>query len=214
MNKKLDIISLNRKAWNNVAKKYNNSKYDSLNPLVEFFCDGIPENGYILDLGSGTGVPFAKLFVEKGFNYLGIDISSQMVEIARRNVPSANFKEMSMTDLNFEKEYDGVFSSYSMLLLSPEILKDVVKRVVKSLKANGLFYISLNEPRVKTADLDKDVICEIMGETIYSRAYTEEEIIEICSPQSLKWLKTHRENLSSEEFGIEHMMVMVFKKIT
>ena len=143
MDKKLDIISLNRKAWNIVAKKYNSSKYDSLNPLVDFFCDELPENGSILDLGSGTGFPFAKLFLEKGFNYLGIDLSSRMVEIARKNVPSANFKEMSMTDLNFDKEFDGVFSSYSMLLLNPELLKDVAKRIVKSLKEKGLLYILL-----------------------------------------------------------------------
>ena len=77
----------------------------------------------------------------------------------------------------------------------------------------GLFYISLNEPEVKNADLDEDVICEIMGETMYSRAYTEKEIIDIFSPLGLKCLKVYRKILSSEEFGIEHMMVMVFKKI-
>ncbi|MFX0074102.1 MAG: class I SAM-dependent DNA methyltransferase [Candidatus Hermodarchaeota archaeon] len=213
MDKKVDIISLNRKAWNNVAEKYDNSKYNSFNPLIEYFCNELPKNGSVLDLGSGTGLPYAKLFVEKGFNYLGIDISSQMVKLARRNVPLASFKVMSMTDLNFDNEYEGVFSSYSMLLLSPEILKDVAKRVRNSLKRGGLFYISLNEPRVKNIDLDKDVICKIMGETMYSRAYTEDEINSIFSPLGLKRIKTHREILSSKEFGVEHMMVLVFKKI-
>jgi SAM-dependent methyltransferase len=213
MDKKLNIISLNRKAWNNVAEKYNDAKYGSLNTLVEYFCNELPENGSILDLGSGTGLPFAKLFVEKGFNYLGVDISSRMIKIAQRNVPFANFEELSMTEMNFKNEFDGVFSSYSMLLLSPQLLKDVAERVVKSLKNDGLFYISLNEPRVKDADLDEDAICEMMGETMYSRAYTEEEIIAIFSPLSLKCLKIYREIQSSEEFGIEHMMAIVFKKI-
>lgn len=213
MDKRINIISLNTKAWNNVAEKYNDSKYDSLNPLVEYFCSELPENGYILDLGSGSGLPFAELFVKKGLNYFGIDISSQMIKIAQKNVPSANFKELSMTDLNFENEFDGVFSSYSMLLLTPQLFKNVAKRIVRSIKKDGLFYLSLNEPRVKGKDLDEDVICEIMGETMYSRAYTEEEILNTFTPLGLKCLKVYREVQNSEEFGIENMIVFVFRKI-
>jgi len=213
MDDKLNVILLNRKAWNKVAEKYNHAKYNSMNPLVEYFCAELPENGSILDIGSGTGLPFAELFVKKGFNYLGIDISSQMIKIAQKNVPSANFKELSMTDLNFKNEFDAVFSSYSMLLLSPQLFKDVAKRIAKSLKRDGLFYLSLNEPRVKDKDFDEDVICEIMGEIMYSRAYPEEEILSIFSLLDLKCLKIYREVQNSEEFGTEYMIVFVFRKI-
>ena len=213
MDKKLNIISLNRKAWNNVAEKYNDANYGKMNPAIDFFCKKLPERGSILDIGSGTGLPFAKLFLNKGFNYLGVDISSQMIKIARKNVPLAKFEEISMTELNYDNEFDGVFSHYSMLLLSPQLFKEVAKRVVKSLKGNGLFYLSLNEPRVKDADLDEDVICEIMGETMYSRAYTEKEILDVFTPLGLKELQIYRETQNSEEFGTEYMMVFVFQKI-
>ena len=213
MDKKLNIISLNREAWNNVAEKYDNAKYSKLNPAVDFFCRKLPERGSILDIGSGTGLPFAKLFLEKGFNYLGVDISSQMINIARKNVPLAKFEEISMTDINYNKEFDGVFSHYTMLLLNPEMLRDVAKRVVKSLKGNGLFYLSLNEPRIKDVDLDEDVICEIMGENMYSRAYTEGEILDVFTPLGLKKLQIYRETQTSEVFGTEYMIVLVFQKI-
>ena len=213
MDKKLNIISLNKKAWNIVAGKYNDANYGSLNPLVEYFCNELPKNGSILDLGSGTGLPFAKLFVEKEFNYLGVDISSQMIKIAQKNVPLANFKELSITDLNFENEFDGVFSHYTMLLLNPDMFKDVARRVVKSLKANGFFYLSLNEPSVENADLDEDVICEIMGEIMYSRAYTEGEILDVFTPLGLKKLQIYHETQNSEEFGTEYRIVFVFQKI-
>jgi len=213
MDKKLNIISLNRKSWNNVAEKYNDANYGKMNPAIDFFCKKLPERGSILDIGSGTGLPFAKLFLNKGFNYLGVDISSQMIKIARKNVPLAKFEEISMTELNYDNEFDGVFSHYSMLLLSHQLFKEVAKRVVKSLKGNGLFYLSLNESRVKDADLDEDVICEIMGETMYSRAYTEEEILDVFTPLGLKKIQIYRETQNSEEFGIEYMMVFVFQKI-
>ena len=213
MDKKLNIISLNKKAWNIVAGKYNDANYGSLNPLVEYFCNELPKNGSILDLGSGTGLPFAKLFVEKEFNYLGVDISSQMIKIAQKNVPLANFKELSITDLNFENEFDGVFSHYTMLLLNPDMFKDVARRVVKSMKVNGFFYLSLNEPSVENADLDEEVICEIMGEIMYSRAYTEGEILDVFTPLGLKKLQIYHETQNSEEFGTEYMIVFVFQKI-
>ncbi len=212
MDEKFNIISLNKKAWNNVAEKYAKAKYTSSNPLIDFFCDRLPKNGFILDLGSGTGLPFAKLFVEKGFNVLGVDISSQMIKIAQKNVPLANFKELSMTDLDYDKKFDGVFSSYSMLLLSPQLFKDVANRIVKSLKDKGLLYLSLNEPRVEGEDVDKEVIVELMGEKMYSRAYREEEILTIFSLLGMKALKIHHKIQTSKEFGIEHLIAFVFKK--
>ena len=213
MDKKLNIISLNRKAWNNVAEKYNDANYGKMNPVIDFFCKKLPERGSILDIGSGTGLPFAKLFLNKGFNYLGVDISSQMIKIARKNVPLAKFEEISMTELKYDNEFDGVFSHYSMLLLSPQLFKEVAKKVAKSLRGNGFFYLSLNEPIEKDANLDEDVICEIMGETMYSRAYTEEEIIDVFTPLGLKKLQIYRETQNSEEFGTEYMIVFVFQKI-
>jgi len=213
MDNKWNIISLNRKAWNKVAEKYDNAKYSKINPGIDFFCRELPERGSVLDVGSGTGLPFAKLFLEKGFDYLGIDISSQMIKIAQKNVPLAKFKEISMTDLKYDKEFDGVFSHYTMLLLNPEMFKEVARRVVKSLKNNGFFYLSLNEPCVENANLDEDVICEIMGETMYSRAYTEEEILDELTPLGLNKLQIYRETQNSVEFGTEYMIAFVFQKI-
>jgi len=209
MDGKINIISLNKKAWNNVAEKYAKAKYTSSNPLIEYFCNNVL---IVLDLGSGTGLPFAKLFVEKGFKVIGLDISSKMIKIAQKNVPLANFKELSMTDLDYDKKFDGVFSSYSMLLLNPQLFKDVANRIAKSLKNNGLFYLSLNEPRTEGEDVDKEVIVEIMDEKMYSRAYREEEILTIFSPLGMKPLKIHHKIHTSKEFGIEHMIAFVFKK--
>jgi len=100
-----------------------------------------------------------------------------------------------------------------MLLLNPEMFKDVARRIVKSLKANGFFYLSLNEPSVENADLDEDVICEIMGETMYSRTYTEGDILDVFTPLGLKKLQIYHETQNSEEFGTEYMIVFVFQKI-
>jgi SAM-dependent methyltransferase len=213
MEKKRDIITLNKKAWDNAAKIYEQAKYGKLNALAETFCEKLPENALILDVGSGTGLPFAKYFIDKGFKVLGVDISAQMVKLAQENVPEAEFRELSMTDLNYNNKFDGIFSNYSMLCLSPPLFKDVASRLVKSLKNNGLLYIALNEPSEVEQNLDEDVFIEVMGQEMYSRAYSEKEVLECFTRLGLSLLKIIREIVKSEEFGIEYCMRFLFKKL-
>ncbi|MFX1502864.1 MAG: class I SAM-dependent methyltransferase [Promethearchaeota archaeon] len=212
MKKKLDIISLNKKAWNNSAKIYEQAKYGDLNELAVLFCEKLPQKALILDLGSDTGRPFTKYFVDKGIKFLGIDISSEMIKLSQENVPEANFKELSMTDIDYINKFDGIFSNYSMLCLSPPLFKDVAIRLEMALKINGLLYIALNEPREVEQNPDEDVLVEIMGEKMYSRAYTEKEVLETFTPLGLTLLKIHREIVNSKEFGIEYCMRLLFKK--
>lgn len=212
MKEKFDIISLNKKAWNNAAKIYEQAKYGKLNDLAILFCETLPKGALILDVGSGTGIPFAKYFIDNGLKVLGIDISTQMVKYSQRNVPKAEFKEMAMIDIEYVNRFDGIFSNYSMLCLNPPLFKDVAGRLEKSLKKNGLLYIALNEPRNVHHDLDKNVIVEIMGEKMYSRAYTEQEVLSIFIPLGFSLFKINREIISTEQFGIEHCMRFLFRK--
>ncbi len=212
MNKKVDIISLNKQAWTRVADKYDKVNYVNINPLFYYFYENLPKGAYILDLGSGTGKPYAKLLIERGFNVLGIDISPRMVELARKYVPQAEFVELSITDIEYKNMFDGVFSSYTMLLLDPPLFEDVAKRIVRSLKKGGLFYLSLNETGEEGVDVDEEVFVEIMGEKMYSRAYSKKEVLKMFLNMGIELLKFYRETLTSKEFGIEHSTVYVFKK--
>jgi ubiquinone/menaquinone biosynthesis C-methylase UbiE len=49
-------------------------------------------SGRILDVGTGTGI-FAQAFHTKGFEVAGIDANGVMLEVARRLVPEAEFKQ-------------------------------------------------------------------------------------------------------------------------
>lgn len=44
-----------------------------------------------LDLGCGTGVPIMKYLLEQGIDVTGVDGSNHMLEIAKKNLPSAKF---------------------------------------------------------------------------------------------------------------------------
>ncbi|KKN03049.1 hypothetical protein LCGC14_1111510, partial [marine sediment metagenome] len=70
-----------------------------------------------------------------------------MVKLSQKNVLNAEFREISMIELDYVNKFDGVFSNYSMLLLNPPLFKDVAKILVKSLKNKGLLYLALNKPK-------------------------------------------------------------------
>lgn len=211
MKDNLDIIKLNKKAWDNAAEAYEQEFHGKIHSLFNYFCEKLPKGGYILDLGSGTGLPYAKLLIGKGFKVLGIDISTKMIKLAKKNVPNAKFEEISMTEINFKKEFNGIFSSYSMLLLSPSLFKETAKRIAQALKKGGIFYLCLNGPWNEDAELDTDVIIKFKGEEMYSRPYSREEILNTFIPLGMKLLKFESEIITSKTFGKENMNTYIFR---
>ncbi|MCK4440330.1 hypothetical protein KAU85_05035, partial [Candidatus Bathyarchaeota archaeon] len=63
MSKGLDVVSLNKRAWERVAEKYCRAHYGKVSEMFEFFCEKLPKGSSVLDVGCGTGLPFAKLLV-------------------------------------------------------------------------------------------------------------------------------------------------------
>jgi SAM-dependent methyltransferase len=57
----------------------------------------LPPTGLVVELGCGTGIS-SEIIVAAGYDVLGIDISPDMLAIARRRVPSAELREGSLWD--------------------------------------------------------------------------------------------------------------------
>lgn len=76
--------------------------------LYDFFGD--LENKKILDIGCAKG-RFVKRVVEKGALVTGVDLSEQLINEARKNVPHAQFLVGSATKLPFNDElFDCIYS--------------------------------------------------------------------------------------------------------
>lgn len=204
------ILDMNRKAWDSLADTYDERAISPVSDLFKEFTGLVKDR--ILDLGCGTGTPITKYMAEKGFHVLGIDLSGEMVRVASFNVPEARFLQMSMTEIPYVSEFDGVVSNFSMLLLSPAMFNEAARRIHSSLKDGGYFYLALNEPAEEMDDPDSDVIVNIMGQEMYSRAYTVEEIDDIFKPLGYTLVKFHREVQVSEEFGEEHVIEFIYRK--
>jgi SAM-dependent methyltransferase len=207
-----DPLDLNKRAWDNLAKKYDDRSGSPISDIFIKFTGKLPEKGRVLDLGCGTGLPYARYLVEKGFEVVGVDLSEEMVKAASKNVPEATFVQLSMNEITYRDKFDGVVSSFSMLLLPPDLFRETASRIHSALVEGGYLYLSLNEPAGVSDDPDSEVFVNIMGEDMYSRAYTVDEVEGYFKPLGFSLVEFHREVQVSEEFGEEHVIEFIYQK--
>ena len=180
--------------------------------VFNLFCSRLPQNASVLDFGCGPGVPFTKELVKRGFEVSAIDISNTMIKAAKRNVPGAKYTRVSMTDINFIDEFDGIFSGYTMLCLDFKNFEIAAKKAVNSLKQGGIFFLALNEPH-SPGHIESENITEIMGQKMYSRPYSIDEVREVFEKLNMKIIKVARETVSSKAYGDEHTLLVLMKKL-
>ena len=209
-----DILDLNKQAWDIIAGKYDDRSgaHKDFSDIFITFMGKLPKRGRVLDLGCGTGIPYARHLVETGFDVMGVDLSEEMVKVASRNVPRAEFAQLSMSEIEYKDEYDGVVSSFSMLLLPPDLFQQTASRIYSALFDGGYFYLSLNEPGNDSHDPDSDVFVNLMGQEMYSRGYRVEEIEGYFRPLGFSLVGFHRETQFSKEFGEEHIIEFIYHK--
>ncbi|MFH1354474.1 MAG: class I SAM-dependent methyltransferase [bacterium] len=105
--------------------------------------------GRCLDIACGTGV-ISGLLLKQGFGIIGLDISDDMIKIARVNYPKANFIEADIRDFNIEerdrKKIVMAVSFYDSLnyLLSDEDMLKMFESVARNLPDETIFLFDMN----------------------------------------------------------------------
>ncbi|MBU0758221.1 MAG: class I SAM-dependent methyltransferase [Nanoarchaeota archaeon] len=208
----MDIIELNEQGWNQIGEKAALPYLNQGNYSIVFneFCRAIPKKGAILDLGCGPGIPVTKELLDRGFKVTAIDFSEEMIKAAKKNIPQATLRKISMTEIDYANEFDGVIASYTMLCLDPDNFDMTAKKISIALKKCGFFFIALNEP--KKMYNEEDYHTKIDGQTIYSRPYSEKEITDVFSKYSMKVIQVKREIYNSDMYGKEYCLIMLLRK--
>lgn len=139
-----EISKLVEQGYNRIAEDYythrNLSKFDN---ELEEFAYLLPDNAHILDVGCGAGIPTSKFLTEKGIKVTGIDLSDTMLNLARKNVPNADFIKMDMNELEFsENTFDGIISVYALFHVPKENHFDIFEQFFKILKPGGILMIN------------------------------------------------------------------------
>ncbi|MGA8164622.1 MAG: class I SAM-dependent methyltransferase [Waddliaceae bacterium] len=139
-----DYREITRQSYDRTASEYQENTL-KLQPEVKakVFLSHLSPNSKILDLGCGPGRD-AKYFVDKGYRVVGVDISPQMIALARDSVPQADFIVSDIESLNLNCEsVDAIWASASLLHVSKQAMPSVLANLYRTLKPGGIFYVSM-----------------------------------------------------------------------
>ena len=168
------ISDVVEESWNKIGVVYHqNRDIRKMDRELYKFKSLLPENGKVLDVGCGAGIPVAKFLNENGFEVTGIDISDTMLNLAQENVPGGTFLKMNMQDLQFPPNlFDGVICVYSLFHNPRSQHKNIFKGFYETLKPSGILLIN-------TSVNDSDGFSSFYGEPMYWSSYNPERTLKL-----------------------------------
>lgn len=111
--------------------------------MLAAFMSRLPDVARVLDLGCGAGLGSTRNLAER-FQVVGVDISHVQIELARRNVPTAEFIEGDFTELEFaDSTFDGIAAFYAISHVPREEHQQLFTDVFRWLVPGGLFLATL-----------------------------------------------------------------------
>lgn len=133
---------------NNTLNYYNTNAHSFVSATlsVDFsqtqdkFLHLLPLAATILDFGCGSGRD-TKYFLDAGMQVDATDGSEELCRLASEytGIP---VRQMLFEELDAKAQYDGIWACSSILHLSKEALKDVLKKMIAALKEHGIIYTS------------------------------------------------------------------------
>lgn len=191
MNKKDITTNTYDRAALEYAVKFNNLKSRDGDIQETFQLCGA-KNPKTLEIGCGNGRD-AKKILEYTNDYLGIDISSSFLELAKKENPTAEFILADIENFEMPKNLDVVFAFASLLHSPKEELQKVIDNIFNCLNPNGVVRISL-----KHSDDYREVVKEDDHGVRYFYFYSKEDIQDLC--KKFKILKLEVNNLLGQDW--------------
>ena len=96
---------------------------------------------HVLDIGCGSGL-FLRMAGAKGATTTGIDVSAELLEIARQRNPMATLLNQDMENLSFADKSFNIVSGFNSLQYADDIIK-VLKEIKRVLKDDGKLVIGV-----------------------------------------------------------------------
>jgi len=138
-----------RQAYESVAEQYaENVTPASEKPfdveILERFAARLGGQGPVWDLGCGPG-DVTRLLHGMGVNVVGVDLSTEMLNQARRLHPGPRFEEGELFGLAAEDaSLAGIVSFYALIHVDPTLLSGVLREFHRALVPGGLLLFAVH----------------------------------------------------------------------
>lgn len=120
------------------------------------------QRGKALDIGCGCTGRFIRLLEKEGFTPIGIDVSSEMLNIARRQHPDIEFIQADICALNLSEKYDFITAWDSIWHVPLAEQRALMTKIINSLNIGGIFIFSFGGTAEEGCHTD-----DFMGPEVY-----------------------------------------------
>ncbi len=154
--------------WSDFSPKY-------VGLIKKIFDENDIAKAKILDLACGTGI-LAAILAENGHHILGIDISPQMIEIARNRstgLPDTAFQVQDLTKFCVDDTFDLITCIFDSVnyVLDPSALRSMFNRVYPSLNKRGFFLFDSNTHR-EYKRYHEASLARVLGKERFTQSFT------------------------------------------
>ncbi len=176
----------------------------------DVFCKNIStKNAEILEVACGPG-NITKYILDHhpNFKIVGTDLAPNMIELAKKNNPTASFRLMdgrAITSLN--QKYDGIICGFFFPYLSKEDAIQFIADASTILNTNGVLYISTMEDDYRKSGLQKGS----NGDDIYMHYHQADYLTEALIKNNFKIIEIQRKE-SFSTTGIKTVDLLIISK--
>ena len=202
--------------WNKIASLYQDKFMDLnlYNDTYDFICSSIEKDkAKVLEIGCGPG-NITKYLLSKrpDFDIYGIDIAPNMVELAKKNNPSASFAIMDSRQIDeINTKFDGIVCGFCLPYLSQRDTQKLIKDCYNLLNENGLIYLSF----VEGDPIKSNFQVGSSGDRMYFYFHSLEELTEQLLKNNFEQINVFKVNYQKKENEMEiHTILTANKKTT
>ena len=119
--------------------------------VLDLLRAGSHHRGLVVDLGCGSGI-LARVVIDAGYDALGVDISSDMVTLARDRAPTGDFRVGSLHDLAIPDGCVAVCATGEALNYATDVragldaFRQLAQRAFEALATRGVFVFDVSGP--------------------------------------------------------------------
>lgn len=199
--------------WNKIASLYEERfmDLDLYNHTYDHICDLITKDkAKLLEIGCGPG-NITKYLLSKrpDFNIFGIDIATNMIELAKKNNPTACYAIMDSRQIsNLKTKYDGIICGFCLPYLSQTESKTFIADCYHLLNKNGHLYLSFVEGDPNKSGFQVGS----SGDRVYFNFYNLDVLTEQLKENNFEQIEVVKVDYKKVEKQMETHTILTAKK--
>lgn len=199
--------------WNKVATLYQDKfmNLDLYNDTYDAFCGLVnDQKAKVLEVGCGPGnITKYLLGKQPGWRIKGTDIAPNMIALARKNNPAAQFEVMDSRQMGeLTDTFDGIVCGFCLPYLSETDALLLVKNCYQLLSQSGVFYLSFVEGDYSSSGYQTGS----SGDRTYFYYYSLDQMKNTLMENGFQVLEPMRKHYPKKDGTLETHTILIAKK--